>query len=66
MKIGGDDEGTEIRAKACESAWCPCDIRWKVPTVGYLGLRDIMSKTNRMSALATYVNKTGRFKNQQQ
>ena len=32
----------------------------------HLNLRDIMSKTNRMSALATYINKTGRFKNQQQ
>ena len=32
----------------------------------HLNLRDIMSKTNRMSALASYINKTGRFLNQQQ
>jgi hypothetical protein len=32
-----DDDGTEIRGKACENGWCVCDIKRKVPTVGYLG-----------------------------
>ena len=29
--------GTKVRRKACESGWCLCDSRRKVPTVGHLG-----------------------------
>ena len=32
-----DGDGTKVRGKACESGWCVCDSRRKVPTVGHLG-----------------------------
>jgi len=33
----GDDDGTKIREKACESGWYSCDSTRRVPTVGHLG-----------------------------